>query len=249
MTTLRHERPFDKKALPDELSGRIKTIIKSGWVKMRDHQSCRGFGGPGKHLEYLLGIDGGNRPTPDAGGIEIKFHGGGGGSLITLCNVEPEFCQGNLRDLVKQFGNTDGQETSLQTNIRHTPSDGFYLQKDTDRLTIVHSSMPDSVIGYWMQDDINQAFDRKLWQLIVVTGQRDKEWVRYESARWFHQPKEACFVDAIEKGIITIEFGARIERDGRLRNHGTRFRVKNDDLPRLYPAMQIITDPIQNQLL
>lgn len=249
MNTLQHEKPFGKNTLSDELSARLKVITKSGWVKMRDHQSCRGFGGPGKHLEYLLGIDGSNRSFPDAGLVEIKFHSGRAGGLITLCNVEPEFSQGDLRDLVMRFGNIDGQGTSLQTNIRYTPNDGFYLQKDNDRLAIVHSAMSGNVIGYWTHDDINQAFDRKLRQLIVVTGQRDKEWVRYESARWFHQPKEACFVDAIENGIIAVEFGARINHDDQLRNHGTRFRVKNDDLPRLYDATKIITDPIQNHLL
>jgi len=43
------------------------------------------------------------------------------------------------------------------------------------------------------------------------------------------------FIDAIEKGTILIDFDARTGH-----NHGTKFRMRQDKLPKLYGKVTII---------
>jgi hypothetical protein len=73
----------------------------------------------------------------------------------------------------------------------------------------------------------------------VVHGKKRNGQVRYESARLHWEPNIGKFIQAVERGIIAVDFDARTNLTGRgLRDHGTKFRIKIDDLGHLYSKSQ-----------
>jgi hypothetical protein len=60
--------------------------------------------------------------------------------------------------------------------------------------------------------------------------------VTYQTARLHWEPNITQFINAVQQGIIAVDFDARtVGGDSRaLRDHGTKFRIKVDDLSYLY---------------
>ena len=85
-----------------ELYARLRGVLNAGWHAMPDYPGYRGTGAPGLLLEELLGLDGSNRDTPDAGKWEIKFHGPKT-ALMTLFHLEGE-PKGHMHHMVREFG-------------------------------------------------------------------------------------------------------------------------------------------------
>ena len=193
----------------------------------------QGTGTPGLFLEKLLGLQVSNLDTPDAGKWEIKYHSGS--TLLTLFHLEAQ-PRGHMHQMVREFGwlDNDGR-TSFRHTIHGQSKRGFYVTNESGRITVRNDTISDIEPPYWTHDALLNAFASKLRRLIVVKGTKKKTEVKYESAHLYWEPKITMFIEAIEKGIIAIDFDARTE-DGRegLRNHGTKFRIKRDSLNDLY---------------
>jgi len=60
--------------------------------------------------------------------------------------------------------------------------------------------------------------------------------VTYKEATAFWEPDIVGFCEAITQGLILVDFDARTQkgRGTTTRNHGTKFRIKIDDLPKIY---------------
>ena len=91
---------------------------------------------------------------------------------------------------------------------------------------------------YWTHDRLLNAFGSKFRRLLVVKGTRQPKRMRYESARLYWEPQIRLFVEAVARGIVTIDFDARTNNGRGLRNHGTKFRIRHDDLHHLYHQHQ-----------
>ncbi|MEM7589595.1 MAG: MvaI/BcnI family restriction endonuclease [Myxococcota bacterium] len=52
------------------------------------------------------------------------------------------------------------------------------------------------------------------------------------------EPNITSFIDAIQKGVIAIDFDARTTQGNGLRDHGTKFRIHIKNLGRLYQKSQ-----------
>ena len=87
---------------------------------------------------------------------------------------------------------------------------------------------------YWTHDKLINALASKFCRLIVVKGRKKDDHVRCDLAHLYWEPKTTMFIEAIQRGIIAIDFDARTNNGRGLRNHGTKFRVKYDDLRYLY---------------
>ena len=222
------------KILRDEdLYARLRDVLERGWISIPDDPGYGGTGAPGKILEKLLGIDGGNFDTPDAGRWEIKFHSQN--ALLTLFHLEGE-PTGHMHDMVREFGKLDAKG---RTSFRHTihngrSSLGFLITNESGRVTVRHPHVSDIAWPHWTHDRLINAFASKFRRLIVVKGRKRSGMVRYDAAFLYREPKVTSFVSAIEHGIVAIDFDARTDNGSGLRNHGTKFRVKYNDLGRLY---------------
>ena len=216
----------------DELFARLKAVIARGWVRIPDKYGYGGTGGAGRMLEELLGVDGGNLDIPDAGKWEIKFHTKT--ALLTLFHLEAQ-PKGHMHHLVRLYGRRDNKgRLSFRHTIRGRSPMSFYVDNESDRITVRNTDQSDVLWPYWTHDSLINAFAAKFRRLVVVKGERRKPEVRYDVAWAFEEPRVTLFLEAIEKGVVAIDFDARTSNGRGLRNHGTKFRVDYDNLRNLY---------------
>ena len=218
---------------------RLRGVIARGWIPIPDYPGYRGSGGPGLMLEEFIGVDPNNRDGPDTGVWELKYHGGY--APITLFHKTP-LPNGNMHSVVRGFGWPDDKgRTSFRHTIWGTSPRGFRVVNEANRIIVRNEHDDrDIVPPYWTHDALINAFVYKLRRLAVVHGQKKNGQVRYTSARLHWEPNITQFISAIERGIIAIDFDARTtDGPGRaLRDHGTKFRIKLDDLRHLYSQNQ-----------
>lgn len=228
-------------ARPDrQLHDDLRHLLAAGWIDAHEMMpDYGGSGAPGKLLEHLLGLDGGNDDGPDSGRWEIKYHSGN--SLLTLFHKEAKPA-GHLRELVDGHGwRNSGGGLSFRHTIKEAPTaKGFYVENRDNRIQVMHNRQ---VMAWWMHDTLLAAFVAKFRRLIVVRGSRrgrnDSLRVRYESALVCTEPRASLFVDAVASGLVAIDFDARTKRGtNALRNHGTKFRIAIGDIHRLYNEVQ-----------
>lgn len=215
-----------------DLFDRIRTLLKTGWIDIPNSKGYGGTGGAGVLLEERLGVRGGNLDIPDAGRWEIKFHTKN--ALLTLFHLEGE-PRGHMHHMVREFGWSDRNgRTSFRHTIRGRSDKGFYVANESNRITVRHEEVSDIVWPYWTHDRIINAFAAKLRRLIVVEGKRRSGQVRYERAWAYESPQTILFAGAVAHGIVAIDFDARTQNGRGLRNHGTKFRIKVEDLRQIY---------------
>ena len=184
---------------------------------MQEH-SYGGTGAPGKTLEALLGLDGGNQDTPDAGKWEIKFHSGN--ALLTLFHLEAQ-PRGHMHDMVRRFGLQDTKgRISFRHTIRGRSEKGFNVTNRDNRILICHDSFDEDggICPFWTHDSILNAFASKFRRLIVVKGRKRKNLVRYDTAHLYWEPRSTLFIDAVVSGIVAVDFDARTGEGRGLRN-------------------------------
>lgn len=219
---------------------RLKGIIDRGWIPIPDCPGYGGTGAPGLMLEELIGINRNNRDGPDTGVWELKYHGGN--APLTLFHLTPE-PRGNMRQVVRGYGWPDGKgHISFRHTIWGQSPRGFRVVNDVTRIIVRNigtDADPDVIPPYWTHNSLINAFSYKLRRLAVVHGRKRNGKVKHESARLHWEPNIVGFIDAIERGIIAIDFDARTNLTGiGLRDHGTKFRIRLDDLEQIYTRSQ-----------
>ena len=199
-----------------------------------------GTGAPGMLLEQLLGVDSNSSDLPDAGGWEIKFHGGT--ALLTLCHKTPK-PGGAIKALIDQHGWTgsDGRRSFRHTISGGPTPRGFSVVDKDGCLHISHAEGPEV---YWRHDDIINAVASKLRRLVLVCGRRAGGKVFFESAFAYSDFTITKFIPAAVSGKVKVDFDARYsngQRDaGAIRDHGTKFRIKVGDLAKIYESVSEI---------
>ena len=146
-----------------------------------------------------------------------------------------------MRHMVAVFGWEDHKG---RRSFRHTVwgrSDlGFYVANESSLITVRHPDQADIVWPHWTHEQLGEAFTSRYRRLIVVQGEKQSGRVRYQVAHLFGDPQVERFIEAIEHGRVAIDFDARTLNGRGLRNHGTKFRVRFEDLRRLYGRRQRI---------
>ena len=159
--------------IPDaDLYARLRDVLSVDWHFLPDTRGYRGTGGPGLLLEKLLGLDGSNRDSPDAGKWEIKYHSPKT-RLLTLFHLEGE-PKKHLHHMIRKFGWEDDKG---RTSFRHTIHRGrsslsFYVADENDRIVLRHPDTSDITLPYWTHDRLLNAFCIKT--KAVDRGSREK---------------------------------------------------------------------------
>lgn len=221
----------------------VAEIITAGEWEFPDNNKYNGSGAPGRYLEDLLGIKENNSDSPDLADWEIKFHGGA--SLLTLFHKDPE-PRGIIRTMIHDHGWKDEQN---RISFRHTISGpsprGFYVTDEEDRI-VVRNSHKDAPVPHWTHNTILNALSSKLRRLILVEGKmlKNPKRVVYQKATAYWEPNLKGFSRAVTEGIICIDFDARTQAGAgsAIRNHGTKFRIKIEDLPKIYANKKTVSN-------
>ena len=140
---------------------------------------------------------------------------------------------------------------------------GFKIEIDSDRVSVrfdsqhvspVHAEWLDSVrarVGniedlnprpYWGLEDLSGAFSAKLNNAFYVIADSKKlegqEYFRYSEVRMLSGFSINGFVELLETGNAFVDFDARTGH-----NHGTKFRVRRNQLPNLYAGHDLVVPP------
>lgn len=93
---------------------------------------------------------------------------------------------------------------------------------------------------YWGFDDLYHKAGTKLLNCFYVRADVKKEggqeYYRYEKIYMLERFDCDRFITAIENGVILIDFDARTGH-----NHGTKYRMRQDKLPKLYEKITMIS--------
>lgn len=222
----------------NQLYARLEEVLDAGWFDIPKGYGYGGTGGPGKVLEHLLGLDGGNSDTPDGGKWEIKFHGGR--SPITLFHKDGQ-PKGHMEQMVANYGKREeGKPISFRHTIWGKSKKGFVVVDTGETISMTNLRNPIAELPFWEKDILLNAFAGKLRRLIVVHGKKSKGQVKYQRATLYWEPRTTAFTQAIVDGTVAIDFDARTKSHdraidgGKVRNHGTKFRIKERDLSKVY---------------
>lgn len=220
----------------------IAEILNAGIWTFPQNDKYNGTGAPGRYLEDLLGIKENNADSPDLADWEVKFHGGT--SLLTLFHKDPE-PRGIVRTMIHNHGWKDEHD---RISFRHTISGetarGFYVTDEDDRI-VVRNKLKDAPVPHWTHNTLLNALSAKLRRLILVQGEMltNPRRVVYQKAIAYWEPDLKGFAKAVADGVVLIDFDARTQggAGSAIRNHGTKFRIKIEDLPKIYAHKKIIT--------
>lgn len=222
-------------------------ICKMGWI--RTHRS--GSTGIGKTLEDLLGIVENNIDGPDFGDYELKSCRLNSNSMLTIFTKTPQ-PQGAANTLRMTFGYSsdayDNDEKVLHSTLS---ADRFVSIADTGRRLKVECG-PEKIsiiaedgieYAYWTRDQLKKAFEKKYKNKFVYAkaqsrGSGASEEFRFVEAYEVSGFNYEAFVDLLEQGKIYIDLrigqyhgGAK---NGQTHDHGTGFRIKENDQPLLF---------------
>ena len=215
-----------------------------------DAHLCPGInhGRAGNLLEDLLGISGGNLDVADAVGFELKTTLSPN-TPVTLFHKDPKprgkrGTPGATAILVDRFGwpstykKTGEPVKSFRATIwgdwqsTHTAK-RLNIVANNERVSIMHDN---EEVAYWDSDDLVGAAAAKLRNIMFVEAKNvENGCIDFVQAYLFEQFQPFKFIKAIENGDIAIDFDARTN-PGKMsiRNHGTKFRIKEKDLMLIY---------------
>ncbi|MCY4042616.1 MAG: MvaI/BcnI family restriction endonuclease [Candidatus Dadabacteria bacterium] len=214
-----------------ELFDRVRELLNGDWQTLPTGKGWGGTGAPGKFLEILLGLDSDSSDTPDSGRWEVKFTSGN--ALLTLFHKTPR-PKGSMKYMVNKFGWIGkNNRQSFRHTIEGSSEKGFNIAADSGSVWVRH---PDhnGPVPYWTFDDLLNIAGGKLRRLLLVRGEKSKGRVLYKSAWKFEELKHTKLIQAIETGLVAVDFDAYIKPSGAVRDHGVKFRVRTENLRTLY---------------
>ena len=231
----------------DDFIKEYTKICAMGWI--RTHRS--GPTGIGKTLEDLLGIAENNIDGPDFGDYELKSCRLDSNSMLTIFTKTPQ-PQGAANTLRATFGYSSEAYNNGEKVLHATLSaDHFVPIANTGRsLKVACSPTKISIIAedgneyaYWTRDQLKKAFEKKYKNKFVYAkahskGVGESEEFRFVEAYEVSGFNYEAFVGLLEQGKIYIDL--RIGqyhggvKDGQTHDHGTAFRIKENDQPILF---------------
>jgi len=233
------ESPKSKK----ELFGRLKNIIGNEYEILPE---CKGgSGAPGRMLELLLGSEGRSKNIADSVGTEIKFKTAAP-TLLTLFHKEVDGGDKVLSPFVHEFGKMDDEgRISFRNTVRN--SETFRVVRQSGKVIVRAKSDKEKEVS-WSEDVLVNAASKKLADLVLVSGTTETrdgiKFVKFVSALRLTKLKITDFLNAIAGGYVVVDFDARQKLPGSktLRNHGTKFRMKIDDVAEVWGMIQDHSD-------
>ena len=215
---------------------KYKTIKVKGFIKSQR----RGDGAAGNTFEDELGLEENNIAAPDIEGNELKVKRKGASGRQTLFNKEGEWQMKQI-EFLKEYGFPHTKyigEISGQSTITKLPNNrGFYYESDDDYLYV---KVNDVIIVRWEWNKLIEQFGKKFPNCIKVLAETKKEngieYFHYDEAYLFKGTTKEKFRELVEDDLISIDFRlyTQYNKNKGIRNRGTAFRIKHEDMDKLF---------------
>jgi hypothetical protein len=224
----------------DEIKNKLTAIKKLGYVKTLRN----GPTGIGYTLETLLEINENNISAPDLGEIELKAQRERHTGMTTLFTFNNKAWKMNPLEAIRKYGSLDkdGRLGMYYTMSMKPNSAGLFLMVDDEAISVRH--IDGNVIAVWQLSEIERRFEAKVKNVLLVkakTEERDGiEYFQFDRARLLsHGTTKAILKNQFESGELLVDL--RLHDKGTMaRNHGTGFRVFENNLENLYEKVEEI---------
>ena len=231
----------------DDFIKEYRKICEMGWITT--HRA--GPTGIGKTLEDLLGIPENNIDGPDFGDYELKSCRLDSNSMLTMFTRAPQPARANTYLRLKygySSGAYDNDEKVLHSTLsadRFTPiadtGHSLKISCDVDGIYILSENGIENV--FWSRDALKKCFEKKYKNKFVYAkaqsrGSGASEQFKFVEAYEVSGFDYEAFIDLLEEGKIYVDL--RIGQyhngpnKGKTHDHGTGFRIKEIDQPRLF---------------
>ena len=224
-----------------EFVSHYRGIKEKGFIKSQR----KGDGAVGNTFENELGLKENNIAAPDIEGNEIKVKRKGASGLQTLFNKEGKWQMKQI-EFLKRFGfphtQKKGELSGYSTITKKPNKQRYYYESDNNYLYV---KVGDVIIVKWDWDELVEQFGKKFPNCIKVLAETKKEngieYFHYNEAYLFKGTTKEKFRELIEDDLITIDFRLRTRyNEGKsVRNHGTGFRIKHEDMDKLFVKEEI----------
>lgn len=221
----------------DEFIKAFAKIKSQGWVK----SERQGSTGVGQTLEKLLGVSENNIASPDLGDIELKARRINSSSMITLFTFNRRVWKMKPLDAIRKYGSLDqnGRLGMYYTMSKKPNSQGLYLQIKDDTVSVQHIS--GEAIAEWGIEALVERFIKKIPALLLVSAdskiEDDKEWFKFQTATLLSGTSKQIIREQINQGNILLDLRLH-DKGASARNHGTGFRVFEENLPLLFKTIR-----------
>ena len=248
-----------------KLDNEFKRIKALGWIP----SITRGSSGVGMTFEYLLGKEFDNEGLPDYEGIELKARRCYTKSLINLFNANPNSKEKVSKYLVNNYGYPDymfkscnvlSAEVDTLEKRKAGMNYSFLLKvsRESKKVALViydkDGFLVDGTTVYWTFDFLKNKLESKLKLLAVAVASRkfidDIEYFYYYMISYYQLKNFNFFISLIEKGIISVCIKISVYRSGdkigTMDDKGISFRIKYEDLDKLFTRIRIEKDTYEN---
>lgn len=211
-------------------------IKKQGFIKT--HR--RGPTGVGHTFESLLGLKENNLSLPDIENVEIKTHRDNAQSMITLFTFNKKAWQMNQMEAIQKYGSYDENgRLGMYYTVSPTPnSAGLFLTISEDETVIYVQHRDGQIIIKWSLEEVVKNFKKKIPSLVLVSARCEErngfEYFNYYKAQLMSNTSADLLVDLFNSGNLMIDLRLHDKGGKAARNHGTAFRIKENDLPKLF---------------
>ena len=223
-----------------EIQNQLKMLKAKGFVPSRRE----GPTGIGHTLEQELNLNETNLAIPDIGGrIELKATRKNSNSLVTLFTFNRAVWQLHQKEIIENYGYLDEQNRqSLYSSVFYNQPNPQNLKieivKSENKVHLYHNS--GILLATWSIFTIVGKFISKLERLLIVLAENQvndisgKEEFYFNEAYLLENPSPDNFLNAFENSQIAIDLRMHLKSTGTVRNHGTGFRIKENNILNLY---------------
>lgn len=242
-----------------EIISEFKRIEKLGFIKSKRAHNT----GIGKTFEELLGMNERNKFNPNFSDLEIKSKREFTHAYITLFTkspTHPKRANTILRDVYGEPYSTCQTLKRINTSLfvgkynNFCNRYGFMLVNNkTERRICINiknlatNELIDDTM-YWTYDDLKTCLTKKLKTLFFVSAESkiedNHEFFHYNKAELYLNPCIDRLLNLLEDGKVMVDIRVGSYRsgvkEGKIHDHGTAFRMKLQDLSKLYEEVTTI---------
>ncbi|WP_233879893.1 MvaI/BcnI family restriction endonuclease [Virgibacillus halodenitrificans] len=172
--------------------------------------------------------------------LELKTSKKNTNEMLTLFIKEPLSVpvRGKDKYLLQHFGThskKDNIERELYTTIGSTKfnSQGFKLVTKNEKIKLIH--LEKEIEIFWDRKLLQQIFEAKIGQVVLILadfkGEGYDEEFHYNTAYLLKGFNYDGFVEAIRHEFIKVDLRMVMNKNFKVKNHGTSFRVIKSKLP------------------
>jgi hypothetical protein len=224
-----------------EIKEKLSKVKKLGFTKSLRN----GPTGIGYTLETLLEIKENNISSPDFGEIELKAQRERHTGMTTLFTFNNKAWKMNPLEAIKKYGSLDkdGRLGMYYTMSMKPNSAGLFLTVDDTSISVRH--IDGNIIATWQLSEIEKRFEAKVKNVLLVKARVEErdgiEYFLFDRARLLSGgTTQAILKHQFENEHLLVDL--RLHDKGTMaRNHGTGFRVFENNLENLYEKIEEIS--------